>query len=72
MTALKPDALTLLKDMIKMSMIEDAVDTEVGHCATFAPRLVDTAPFSYSRQDTDVVCRFRNHAQFTKATGLFL
>ena len=28
MTTLKPDALTLLKDMIKKSMIEDAVNTE--------------------------------------------
>jgi hypothetical protein len=44
MTAIKPDALTLLKDMIKKNMIEDAVDIEPGHQASFVPRLVDLVP----------------------------
>ena len=53
-TALKPDALTQLKAMIKKSMIDDAVDTEPSHRASFVPRLVDSVPLSYSRHGSDV------------------
>ena len=56
MTVLKPDALTLLKDMIKKIMIEDVVDTEPGHQATFVPRLVDAVPPPYSHHGSDVTC----------------
>ena len=72
MAALKPDALTLLKDMIKKSMIEDAVDTEPSHRASFVPRLVDSVPLSYSRYNSDVTCYLRDVASFKKDAKLCL
>ena len=47
-TDLKPDAFTLLKDLIKKSIIADATKTETKHCTTFVTKLVDAVPFTYS------------------------
>ena len=65
-TALKPDALTLLKAIIKQNMINDAVDAEPSHRASFVSRIVDLVPLSYSRHGFDVTCYVRNVANFTK------
>ena len=67
MTTLKPDTLTLLKDLVKQSIIADTDAKEPSHRVIFVPKLVDTAPFSYPR----VVCRFRNLAHFAKLLDYF-
>ena len=65
-TALKPDAFTLLRDLIKNSIAADATKTEPSHCATIATILVDTVPASYSRRGSNINCRLRILEHFKK------
>jgi len=66
-TSLKPDALTLLRDLIKNSIAaDDATKTEPSYRATFVTTLVDTVPLSYSRRGSNIQCRLRTLEHFEK------
>ena len=53
-TALKPDAFSLLKELIKQSLTADASFTEPGYRTTFINKLVDSVPFTYSRHNSNI------------------
>jgi len=65
-SALKPDAFTLLKDLIKKSITADATKTEPSHRSSFVTRLVDAVPFSYSRHGSEIKCKLRTLNNFKK------
>ena len=65
-TALKPDAFTLLKELIKKSLTADATKTEPGYRTTFITKLVDSAPFTYSWHNSDIKCKFCTLDNFNK------
>ena len=45
-TDLKPDTFSILKEMIKQSIPEDATKTDPAYGTTFITRFVDSAPFT--------------------------
>ena len=69
-TSLKPDAFTLLRDLIKNSIAADATKTEPSYRATFVTTLVDTVPLSYSRRGSNINCRLRTLEHFEKLLDL--
>ena len=63
-TDLKPDAFPLLKELIKQSMTNDAINTDPAYRTTFITRFVDSAPFTFSLLGTNRICNFRTLDQF--------
>ena len=61
-TDLKPDAFSILKELIKQSLTEDATKTNPAYRTTFITRFVDSAPFTFLMSNR--TCKFRTLDQF--------